>query len=518
MKTVLRFILLWLLGLVLIMFFIIPNTSWYHEANQAFDQVIAEKQIDIPSPSQHPFYRNGFVVGFIVGKYPLSVLGALVLHTLFVVLVLVLLHWLTKNKSKNILLQDPLDSVKNVLSNLLLFTFGIFNRRAANQLRFFFDLPIASRIIGLLAYSFIFAALALSYRIPDLPYAARFRWLIYVQVLIPVVLVFLTFFLVPFRKNFQRRLFWLSLSGAVIVLAASSLIGFQMAQAQLTENQLIKFDFAFFDTNVLLVNLLVVLAFSFYIEIIKQVSTNKSRIEAEMSLAHSIQNELLPVLQIKNSHFHLYGKTEAANEVGGDYCDAVQLQDGRFAVAVGDVSGHNVAAGVLMGMLKVAFRTELNYLNDPRQLVVSLNRTIYEHKNKSMFISFLFALIDPAKKSMILINCGHPPLLHFSTAENTINEYRTGDIALGLQQNSQFQARTISFSSGDIFLFMSDGLCETLNMRGEELGVKTVRDLVVQHHTASPQELYQILVAASTKFRGPIPQRDDLTMIIVKMN
>lgn len=57
-------------------------------------------------------------------------------------------------------------------------------------------------------------------------------------------------------------------------------------------------------------------------------------------------------------------------------------------------------------------------------------------------------IIDPAKKSVTLINCGHPPLLHFAAAGKTINEYRTGDIALGLLQNGQFRAQTIIFHLG----------------------------------------------------------------------
>jgi sigma-B regulation protein RsbU (phosphoserine phosphatase) len=186
-------------------------------------------------------------------------------------------------------------------------------------------------------------------------------------------------------------------------------------------------------------------------------------------------------------------------------------------VAVGDVSGHNVAAGVLMSMLKIAFRTELAYLNEPEQLIASLNKTVYDHTSKNMFISFIFGLINPAEKKMTLVNCGHPPLLHYSWEKKSIQSYRTGDVALGLREGVSFGSKTIKYSAGDIFVFYSDGLTETANVTGVELNLEAIARFVEKHSELDAESLYNALTDEVNDFRGQAPQRDDVTVVVIKM-
>jgi serine phosphatase RsbU (regulator of sigma subunit) len=277
-------------------------------------------------------------------------------------------------------------------------------------------------------------------------------------------------------------------------------------------------DASYFEPRILVVNMLIVLAFSFYIEVMKQISTQKARLDAEMSMAQRIQNDLLPVLEIDSDTFSLHGHTESATEVGGDYCDVIRLSDNRIAVAVGDVSGHNVAAGLTMAILKTAFRTELAYLTDIERMVASLNETVYDNVNRNMFISLLFGLIDPVKHELTLINCGHPPMLHYSAKDESIHRYRTGGPALGLQQKSLYQSEKVEYASGDIFVLLSDGLIETANASGEEFDCDQVSDLLRINAHQSPVELYNILIENAKAFRGQLPQRDDVTIVVLKMN
>jgi len=515
MKTALHFILLWLAALLITTVFIVPNTSTYRTALQKFDQAVVEKKLDLPA-QEGPF-RFGFAVGYIIGNSPLFIVTLLGIQTAVVILIFIVLKRIPRPRTKNILLPDPLDSVKNVLSNLLLFIFGVFNNRASGQLRFYFDLPARSRFIGLLAYATIFIAINISYNVPKASMSFRFILISFLQILIVIVLLCLVFFCKPFRVNYQRKLFWLSLSGLALVWVLSGITGYQMGQAQMDGAQSDLSFSSFIETKTLFINLLIVMAFSFYIEVMKQLSTQKARVDAEMSVAQRIQNELLPILEIEDASLSLYGRTESANEVGGDYCDAIHLPDGRYAVAVGDVSGHNVAAGVMMSMLKIAFRTELAYLDDPAALASSLNRTVYDHKIKNMFISFLMTLVDPSDKSLILFNCGHPPLLHFSREERIIKEYSTGDVALGLQRDSAFQSRTIRYKAGDVFILLSDGLIETVNTAGEEFDADTLYDLLTKNIDRPPNELVDLLTAAAQTFRGQLAQRDDITIVVSKM-
>ncbi len=517
MKSIARFFLLWVALFLLSMIFILPNTQIYQNAYERFDQVIVEKDLSVPSGPQRELYRHGFAVGYIMGNSPLLIVKIIVVQTLVVMILFAIIIGLLKSRSKNIILPDPQDSVKNVFSHLLLFIFGIFGRRASDQLRYYFDLPVRSRLIGLLAYTIIFIAITFSYNIPESTVSFRLLLLSYMQIVIVVTLLLLVFFSKRFRRNYQQKLYWLSLAGFLIVQIASVVTGVELGQDQMAGGQAGVAFTDFLQIKTLFVNLLIVLAFSFYIEVMKQVSMQKARMDAEMAMAQRIQRELLPELEIDNKRFQLYGQTESANEVGGDYCDAVRISDHQTAIAVGDVSGHNVAAGVLMSMLKVAFRTELTYLTYPAETVNSLNRTIYENKNKFMFISFLFGFLDTEERILNLVNCGHPPLLHYDSKKNEVNTFRTGDIALGLQRDYHFQSQRIPYTSGDIFVFLSDGLIETVNASGQEFDLEMVSELIIHNSHLPPQQLYGKLISATHAFQAQKSLRDDVTLVILKL-
>jgi len=518
LKNILYFILFWTIAFLIAVVFIVPETRPYQEAMEKFEKVVAEKKLNIQHDTQEPLYRHGFGIGYMVAKHSSFIVKMLLFQTFIVALIFLIFKSIPKSKPKNVLLPDPFNSVKNIASNLILFTLGVFNRRASEQLSFYFDLPVRSRLTGLMAYVTIFIAITFSYATPRSSMFMRFTWISYFQVFIVILLLVLVFFIKPFRKNYQRRLFWLSLCGMAVMWSMSMYTGYQLGQTQPDVAPADLMDASYFEPRILVVNMLIVLAFSFYIEVMKQISTQKARLDAEMSMAQRIQNDLLPVLEIDSHTFSLYGQTESATEVGGDYCDVIRLSDNCTVVAVGDVSGHNVAAGLTMAMLKTAFRTELSYLTDVERMVASLNETVYDNVNRNMFISLLFGMIDPVKHELTLINCGHPPMLHYSAKDESIYRYRTGGPALGLQRKSDYQSEKVEYASGDIFVFLSDGLIETANVNGEELGCEQVSDLLRSNSDKSPVDLYNVLIENAKAFRDQLPQRDDVTIVVLKMN
>lgn len=498
--------------------FILPKTKYYKLSQEKFEIAVESQNLKIPPAPQDAPFRFGFAIGYLTHKYPVAFVGVFSLQAALSILLLLLFKWIKKDKSKkNILFADPLESVKNIFSNLLLFMFGVFNRRASNQLGYYFDMSVRSRIIALMAYVLIFIAITFNYDMPEIMNRSALLLISYSQVAFITTLLFLTLFVKQFRKNYQRRLFWLSIMGLLIFWSTSGIVSMNVTQEQLQTNQHSGSYLTLINSQTIIFNILIVLAFSFYIEIVNKVTVQKARIETEVDVAQRIQKDLVPVLKIRKDTFELYGKTISASKVGGDYCDAVDLKDNRFITAVGDVSGHNVVAGVMMSMLKIAFRTELLYQTDTEQLTASLNKSIYDHKHKNMFLSLLIALLDPIERSITVVNGGHPPLIHFSAKDKSINEVRTGDIALGLQRNASFKSHTFHYKPDDIMVLLSDGLLETVNASGKELGIEPVFDTIQKHSHRSASDIYNGLLDLSKKFRGNIPQRDDITIVVIKM-
>ncbi len=512
-KSIAVLLILWIITFVLVSAFIIPNTKPYQIALQKYENIATEKSDDYPTA--HKPFKYGFALGYLLFSNPLFLLLIFGLQTLFTVFIFILFKKYQRQRSKKPLLPDPLESLKNIISNIFLFTFGIFLRRASDQLKVYFNLSVKSRIIALLAYALIFISIFTIFEIKSDNMFARLEIISYVHLTIALSLIALVFFVKSFRKNYQKRLFWISLSIAVLSWIASSYAGFQLAHYQLAnpEQQIT----SFWDARAMLFALFVVLAFSFYFEVMKSVFAKQVSMEKEIDLAKRIQDKIVPAIDMDTPSCSVYGKINAASEVGGDYCDAVLLSKNRLVLAVGDVTGHNVAAGVLMSMLKSAFHTELRYLEDLGALHSSLNRTMFENTDKQTFISFLSVALDLSAQTVTLVNCGHPPLLYYCSKNHTISDHRSGDMALGLQASITYNQQTLVYESGDMFILISDGVIETLNSMGNEFGLQSIKKMVLQNASEPPQKIYNALIKATDTFRGKIEQRDDITILILKM-
>lgn len=255
-----------------------------------------------------------------------------------------------------------------------------------------------------------------------------------------------------------------------------------------------------------------------YGRVARTVFTEKTRIETEIKLAQKIQAQLLPAITLDLPTCQIFGKTTPAQEVGGDYFEVVELPAQRLAVAVGDVSGHNVAAGLLMAITKSAFLTELKYLSSLEKLVSSINQTLVKNSDKGMFVSFLCGLFDFQKQAVTLANAGHMPLLHYQSRTQQIIEQTTPGMALGLTSEASFNVKEISFEKGDCFLFFTDGMVEATNAAGEEFGIsRLAQEARRLAPTASARQLYDGILAELQRFSVSTKNKDDVTMLVLNI-
>ena len=256
---------------------------------------------------------------------------------------------------------------------------------------------------------------------------------------------------------------------------------------------------------------------SMWNHVIRSVVEEKSKLDAEIDLAQTIQKDFLPTLNIQNEVVEVYGQSEFATEVGGDYYDAFWLSDGRLIVAVGDVSGHNVAAGLLMAITKAAFRAELRHFTTLERLMHELNHDICDNSRPKMLVSFACLLLAFRSQTLTVANAGHLPILFYQKQSSDVRLLKPKAIALGLRHNATFPVETYAFASGDRFLLFSDGVNETLNQDSEEFHIERVVHWFKHAPESFPaKELYESLSSTLTTFRGNLPLRDDSTILAVK--
>ena len=201
--------------------------------------------------------------------------------------------------------------------------------------------------------------------------------------------------------------------------------------------------------------------------------------------------------------------------VGGDYFDFVPYSDGRVALVVGDVSGKGLPAALLMSSLQARVQMLRETSPDPASAVTLLNRNLAERCPLGKFITFFYALLDPATGILKYSNAGHnyPLLLR---ANGSVELLSGGGIVLGLFPTASYELRETSLAPGDMLALYSDGVTEACSPGGDEFGEESLAKFLRERESESCSHLVSALVDHLRGWHGSSAFTDDFTIVLVK--
>ncbi|AWN25407.1 SpoIIE family protein phosphatase [Streptomyces sp. NEAU-S7GS2] len=199
--------------------------------------------------------------------------------------------------------------------------------------------------------------------------------------------------------------------------------------------------------------------------------------------------------------------------VCGDWYDMVDLPDGRFAVAVGDVVGHGLEAAAAMGMLRSALSAAIRALERPAQALEVLG--LYARSVEgALNTTAVKALVDPRSRLIIYSNAGHPPpvLVHADGSHELLDQATDPPLGARPQHVPRPQAG-LAYSPGDTLVLYTDGLIER---RDEDIdaGLSRLTDALSSFRALSPERLADALLAHLGLTGGA---RDDIALIITRL-
>jgi len=234
------------------------------------------------------------------------------------------------------------------------------------------------------------------------------------------------------------------------------------------------------------------------------------RVQAEMELAAEIHHVIVPPIETKLGKFEFYGRSVPSGEVGGDLIDVAGSED-NWVAYVADVSGHGVAPGVVMGMVKSAARMLLSSGEDSTKLLPRLNEVLFPLKKPDMFVTFCF--IAKSGDNLRAGLAGHPAILQFSMVKQQITPLECPNMPLGILPEGAFETSGILTESGNLYALYTDGLLEAANAAGEEYGIKRFQE-ELQRHGAEPLEAIYRSLQESVSRHGA--QFDDQSVLLVR--
>lgn len=236
------------------------------------------------------------------------------------------------------------------------------------------------------------------------------------------------------------------------------------------------------------------------------------RLRAEVDLAQEIHRVLVPSLSVRLPQVEVRGRSVASGDVGGDLVDVVQT-DGRWTAYAVDVSGHGVASGLLMGMVKSAARVSLGGGAQLGPLLTLLNRVLFDLKSPTMFATF--AGIQSADGGGLAFTlAGHLPILRRRAAVRAVDELSMAQLPIAMFADTAYEASPIDAAPGDLFVILTDGLTEVTNGKDEEIGLEGLKALVAAHGD-EPLESLERRIFDAVGNHGP--QLDDQSLLLVRV-
>ena len=250
----------------------------------------------------------------------------------------------------------------------------------------------------------------------------------------------------------------------------------------------------------------------------------KERLEREMQLAADIQRRILPRGAPEVPGYELVGWNRPARQIGGDYYDLFQRQDGRVGLVVGDVSGKGMPAALMVSTLHSALHLLLDQVGVGPALLEMLNRHVFESSTSNKFITLLLAELEPASGRLTYLNAGHNPALllrHCASVGDAADEVRVEELGasglpIGVLSGSRFQARGVTLEPGDLLCIYSDGITEAEAPDDEEFGTARLLALLREHRRSPLPELLEAIQTATGSFSAGLPQGDDQTLVLLR--
>lgn len=239
----------------------------------------------------------------------------------------------------------------------------------------------------------------------------------------------------------------------------------------------------------------------------------RERLEHELRVARLIQQTLLPKELPALAGWDIAAYYQPARAVGGDFYDFIYMPDGRLGLVVGDVTDKGVPAALVMATTRAILRGAAAQTDSPGKVLEQANELLVPDIPRNMFVTCLYAILDPATGYLRYANAGHD--LPYRRHSGGAVELRATGMPLGLMPGMTYDENETTLEAGDSVLFYSDGLVEAHDPGRQLFSFPRLEALVAGH--AGGAALIDFLLGQLAAFTGADwEQEDDVTLVTLQ--
>jgi serine phosphatase RsbU (regulator of sigma subunit)/pSer/pThr/pTyr-binding forkhead associated (FHA) protein len=244
----------------------------------------------------------------------------------------------------------------------------------------------------------------------------------------------------------------------------------------------------------------------------------KMKQDGEIAIAKSVQQALLPQSLPQIPGYSFFASYDAARAVGGDYYDAILMDNGKIWLSFGDVAGKGVPASLVMSRISSVVESTLKYVDDVGEAVQAINDHMCSRAGEGRFVTFILALVDTQLHEMQLIIAGHmSPMIR--KTDGTIEEFdeEAVGVPIGVLKDFPFEVLSRKIELGETVLFYTDGVSDAMNPKGDLYGEQRVREFL-RNSNGNAAEIGKALLSDVRAHGAGRPLYDDITIMVFSRN
>jgi phosphoserine phosphatase RsbU/P len=242
----------------------------------------------------------------------------------------------------------------------------------------------------------------------------------------------------------------------------------------------------------------------------------KQKMEDELLIARDIQKGLLPSILPTIPGIDIAAANYSSKQVGGDYYDAVPVDDDRFIIAIGDVSGKGTPAALLMANIQATIRALVPLKLSLSELTARVNNLMCQNTGGNKFVTFFWGMLDHKRHTLRYVNAGHnhPYLIHCDGTEERLDK---GGMILGVMETMiPYEEGEVPLREGDLLVLFTDGVSEAMSPSSVEYGEERLEATIRHAGAKTAHELIEEIHRDIQAHAAGAPQSDDITMMVIR--
>ena len=244
-----------------------------------------------------------------------------------------------------------------------------------------------------------------------------------------------------------------------------------------------------------------------------------SRIETELTMASSIQADMLPNIYPAfpdRCEFDIYASMDPAKEVGGDFYDFFLVDDDHLCLVMADVSGKGVPAALFMMASKIILANNAMLGKSPAQILTDANKAICSNNREEMFVTVWLGILELSTGKITAANAGHEyPVLRRADGDFELVKDKHGFV-IGGMDGVRYKEYELQLSPGDRLFLYTDGVPEATSGEKELFGTERMLNALNGVRDAAPEDILKGVRQAVDAFVKDAEQFDDMTMLCVQ--